>query len=274
MTADAIDEAVDFIRAWQSGPFPKTALVLGSGLGKLADRIEDAKALAYRDIPGFPVPTVAEHRGQLVVGGLSATPVVCMQGRLHLYEGYAPQTLAIPIRTLRGLGVERILMTNAAGSLRPDLAPGALMVVEDHINLTAQNPLAGPNDERFGPRYVDMTDAYDKDLRARLDAAAAAVNVGLAHGVYVQMLGPSFETAAEVRLLARLGADAVGMSTVQEALVARHCGMKVAALSLITNFGTGLSETPLTVAEVFAVADRAYAKIEALLLRFFHDLRD
>jgi len=267
--ADEIERGVAAIRAAVPGAFPKTALILGSGLGPLADKMGDVRDVPYGEIPGFPVPTVAGHQGRLRVGTLAGQPLACMQGRLHAYEGHPAQAIATPIRILRRLGVERLILTNAAGGLRPHLTAGTLMLVEDHINFAGLNPLVGPNDESVGPRFPDLTRAYDPALRARFEAAARESGVKLERGVYVWALGPSFETPAEIRMFANLGADAVGMSTVPECIAAVHCGMRVAALSVITNLAAGFSDAPLTHEETLAEAAKAYDRVEKLMLCFF-----
>ena len=230
------------IRRRLEGTMPAIALVLGSGLSGVADAIERPTIIAYEELDGFPVSTVQGHTGRLIIGDLHGVAVACMQGRHHVYEGYAAQHIALPIRTLRALGCQTLLLTNAAGSLHTALAPGNLMVIRDHINWAGVNPLIGANDEAIGPRFVDMVNAWDKSLRAALHTAAERTGIELQEGVYVMAGGPNFETPAEVQAMARLGGDAVGMSTVPECLVARHCGMRVAGLSLITNFGSGLVE--------------------------------
>jgi inosine/guanosine/xanthosine phosphorylase family protein len=267
--ASEIDRGVAAVRSAIRTPFPKTALILGSGLGPLADRIGGAIDVPYSDIPGFPVPTVTGHHGRLRVGTMAGHPLACMQGRLHVYEGHPAQALAVPIRILRRLGVEQLVITNAAGSLRPDRPAGTLMVIDDHINLSGQNPLIGPNDESFGPRFPDMSAAYDPGLRALLHRAAEQTGVAVTHGVYTYAIGPSFETPAEIRMFAAMGADAVGMSTVPECIAAVHCGMKVVALSVITNLAAGLSREPLTHHETLAEAEKAFGRVEPLLLQFF-----
>ncbi|MEI9994441.1 MAG: purine-nucleoside phosphorylase [Rhizomicrobium sp.] len=269
-----IERGVAAVKAVLGEAFPKTALVLGSGLGPFADTMADAVDIPYGDIPGFPVPTVAGHEGRLRIGTVGGHPLVCMQGRLHGYEGHPAQALAVPVRILRRLGAERLILTNAAGGLRPDLPAGTLMIVEDHINFSGRNPLVGPNDDSFGPRFPDMSHAYDPELRVRLAQAARDADVAVTQGIYVHVLGPSFETPAEIRMFAALGADAVGMSTVPECLVAVHAGMKVAALSLITNLAAGLSAVPLTHHETLSEAAKAYARVERLLLRFFSSFED
>lgn len=272
--AQDVARGIAALKAKFPNAFPKTALILGSGLGPLADRIEANSDVSYADIPGFPVPSVDGHHGRLRIGTLAGHAVVCMQGRLHAYEGHPAQALATPIRILRGMGVERLILTNAAGGLSLDKPAGTLMIVNDHINLSGQNPLIGPNDPAIGPRFPDMSRAYDPDLRARLRAAAALAGVTVSEGVYVYTLGPNFETPAEIRMFAALGANAVGMSTVPECLAAVHCGMKVAALSLITNLAAGLAPDALTHHETLSEASKAYGRVEALLTAFFAGLAE
>jgi inosine/guanosine/xanthosine phosphorylase family protein len=268
MIDDLAGPASEAIAARHGGAFPKVALVLGSGLGGFGDTMKIDAAIPYGEIRGFPVSTVQGHAGRLLIGTAGGAPVVCMQGRTHLYEGHAPTSLAVSIRALRRLGVETLVLTNAAGGLRPDLTPGSLMAIEDHINLSGFNPLIGPNNEAVGPRFVDMTDAYDPGLRAILDEAAAAQGVELKRGVYLQVAGPNFETPAEIRAFRVLGADAVGMSTVPETLVARHCGMKVAAVSLITNLAAGIADHPLSHAETLAESAKAFDPMSRLITDF------
>jgi inosine/guanosine/xanthosine phosphorylase family protein len=272
MTRKAIDEGAAAIRARLGDSFPKTAIILGSGIGKFADRLGDAKSISYADIPGFSVSTVAGHAGRLMTGRIGNLPLAVMAGRIHIYEGHPAQAIAVPIRILRKLGVERLILTNASGGLTPQMVAGTLMIVEDHINFTSMNPLIGPNDDSIGVRFPDMTDAYDPGLRALMTDAAQGAGVAVTSGIYLWCLGPNFETPAEVRLFGRLGAHAVGMSTVPECLVARHCGMKVAALSLVTNLAAGIAQHPLTHEETLAEAAKAYAKVEQLLLAFFSRL--
>jgi xanthosine phosphorylase len=253
-------------------PPPRLGLVLGSGLGGLADALEDAVAIAYAELPGFPVGAVAGHAGRLVLGTLAGTPVVALQGRAHLYEGIPVADLAVPARTVRALGAEAIVLTNAAGSLNPAVTPGQIMAITDHINLMGANPLTGPNDDALGPRFVGLGDAYDPALRARLHAAADAEGVALADGVYLAVAGPSFETPAEIRAFKILGADAVGMSTVPEVIVARHCGLRVAAVSAITNLAEGLGDEVLSHEHTLANAAVAARDLQRVLTRFVEDL--
>lgn len=224
---------------------PRIAIILGSGLGDLADRIEDPVYLPYADIPDFPQSTVAGHPGRFVIGRLEGQDVICMQGRLHSYEGYTYPALALPIRAMRAVGVETLFLSNAAGSMRTDMPAGSLMIITDHVNWSGFNPLIGANDDAVGPRFIDMSNAYDRVLRTRLRAVAGAQGIDLHEGVYFWYTGPNFETPAEIRAFKMLGADAVGMSTVPECIAAVHCGMKVVAVSAITNLAAGLdaSET-------------------------------
>ena len=209
------------------------------------------------------------QEADFLLGEAGGAPLAVLQGRIHAYEGHPPQAIAVPIRTLRKLGVERLVLTNASGGLRADMPAGTLMIVADHINFSGINPLAGPNDDSVGPRFPDMSSAYDSEMRAMLADAAREAGVEVKSGVYLYTLGPNFETPAEVRMFAALGADAVGMSTVPECLAARHCGMKVAALSVVTNLAAGLSTSPLSHEETLAAAQNAYEKVERLLLAFF-----
>jgi xanthosine phosphorylase len=267
-----VTAAADVVRARMGDrPAPRLAIVLGSGLGAVADAIADPLAIPYDELPDFPVGGVAGHHGRLVLGTLGSTPVAVMQGRAHLYEGFAPARLAVPVRTMRALGAEALLLTNAAGSLRPGVGPGRLVAICDHINLMGGNPLIGPNDETIGPRFVGMDEAYDPALRAALRTTAAALGIALDEGVYLAVAGPSFETPAEIRAFARLGADLVGMSTVPETIVARHCGLRVAAISAVTNLASGMSDEPLTHEHTLAGAQRGADDLRRLLVRFAED---
>lgn len=265
--------AADRVREVAGDAFvtPRLGLVLGSGLGGLADSVENATAIAYRDLPGFPVGSVAGHAGRLVLGTLEGTPVVVLQGRAHLYEGIPASDLAVPTRTVRALGAETVVLTNAAGSLNPQAGPGELMALTDHINLMGANPLMGPNDDAIGPRFVGLGDAYDIDLRKAMHLAAQAEGVELHEGVYLAVAGPSFETPAEIRAFKALGADAVGMSTVPEVIVARHCGLKVAAVSAITNLAEGLGVEALSHEHTLQNAEVASEKLQRVLRRFVKD---
>jgi len=274
MTTEEIDRSVSAIKAAYKGEFPKTALILGSGLGKFGDSMDIDTVISYDQIPDFPQPTVFGHAGRLIIGKVGRTPVVCMQGRMHLYEGHPAAKLAISIRTFKRLGVETLIITNAAGSLHTGMPAGSLMCLEDHVNLSGHNPLIGLNDDNFGPRFFDMTEAYDLGLRQALQKSARALDIHLYNGVYVQLAGPNFETPAEIRMLGKMGIDAVGMSTVQECLVARHAGIKVVGLSLITNLGAGLSPNQLSHGETLSEAEKAYDKVRQLLRHFIEGLSD
>lgn len=254
------------------GLAPRVAIVLGSGLGGLAEGVEDRRALAYADLPGFPVLTVAGHAGEVVAGRLSGTPVFLLKGRKHFYETDDSYPLRTMIRALKGAGVEVLFLTNAAGSLRASIGVSELMLISDHINHLGLNPLTGANDEAFGPRFFSMTDAWDSRLRARIKASAARAGVGLHEGVYIAFRGPSFETPAEIRMAQTLGADAVGMSSVPECLIARHCGLKVAGVSCITNMGAGLSDEHLTHDHTLHNAGRGAAAMEKLIRAAVGDL--
>lgn len=245
---------------------PRIAVILGSGLGGLARLVQDAVVLDYHDLPGFPVLTVAGHAGQLVVGTLAGTPVIVLNGRKHFYETSDPYPLKTMIRTLKAVGVETLFLSNAAGSLRPHIKVSELMLITDHINFLGINPLVGPNDEAFGPRFFSMTDAWDPTLRARIKDVARNSGIALHEGVYVAFRGPSFETPAEIRMVQGWGGDAVGMSSVPECLIARHCGLKVAGVSCITNMGAGLSEEQLTHAHTLENAGKGAAAFEQLVL--------
>ena len=236
------EEAAAIISARLAGRVPPVAMVLGSGLGAVADLVEGAVTIDYADLPGFPRPTVSGHIGRVVAGEISGAPVLILQGRAHAYEGHAMADLALPVRALKAAGVEILVLTNAAGGLDADLTPGRLMLIADHINWSGMSPLIGPNDEAVGPRFFDMSNAYDADLRAAMRLSARQVGIDLGEGVYIWVPGPNFETPAEIRAFRLLGADAVGMSTVPEVLAARHCGLRVAAVSGITNLAAGMVE--------------------------------
>jgi xanthosine phosphorylase len=251
---------------------PRVAVVLGSGLGGIAGSVQNPTVIPYADLPGFPVGGVSGHAGRMVLGRLGTVPVVVMQGRVHLYEGMRHDDIKTFVRTLKRLGCEAVLITNAAGGLRRDLPPGSLMMVNDHINLIPGNPLIGPNDDAYGDRFPTLEDAYDPELRDRMRRAADRLGIRLHEGVYVGCLGPSFETPAEIRAYARLGGDAVGMSTVPEVIVARHCGLRVAALSVITNFAAGLGDSaPHGHAETLSEAAKAATNVGGLLTGFLEE---
>jgi xanthosine phosphorylase len=247
---------------------PRVGIVLGSGLGAVAEAVEDATTVGYEELPGFPRPGVAGHAGRAVLGRLGGVPVCVLMGRAHFYEGGDALHRITPVRALRAAGAEILVLTNAAGSLRPEVGPGRLMAITDHINLTGHNPLAGPNDEAIGPRFPSLRDAYDPALRAELHVAADELGIDLADGVYLAVSGPSFETPAEIRAFRILGADAVGMSTVHETILARHAGLRVAAISAISNLAEGMSDRPLSHEQTLADAERAAGDLARLLEAF------
>ena len=264
-----------YAAAWVRGKtdlVPAVGVVLGSGLGGFAERLERAATIPYSEMPGFPISRVPGHAGRLVVGELASpdgpVPVVAMQGRVHAYEGWPASEVAFGVRVLFALGARTLLVTNAAGGIAPGLQPGDLVRLTDHLNLTGQNPLTGPNDDALGPRFPDMSEAYDRRLGALLDEAAAEVGVTLRQGVYAGLSGPSYETPAEIRMLRTLGADLVGMSTVHEVIAARHQGMRVAGVSVVTNAAAGLGEARLSHEEVQARAAEARPRLEAILAAF------
>jgi len=252
----------------RAGRSTRVGIVLGSGLGAVADAVVDANVIPYAELPGFPRPTVQGHAGQAVLGDLGGVPVAVLQGRQHLYEAPPPETISTPVRALRAAGAEILVLTNAAGSLRPDVGPGSLMAITDHINLTGSNPLTGPNEDAIGPRFPSLRDAYDPELRGTLHATADQLGTPLADGVYLAVSGPSFETPAEIRAFRTLGADAVGMSTVHETILARHCGLRVVAISTITNLAEGLSHEPLSHEQTLRDAQRAAGALGDLLTAF------
>jgi purine-nucleoside phosphorylase len=260
-----LDEAAAFLRP-RLASTPRVAVVLGSGLGGLADAVEDPVVIPVAEIPGFGVSTVSGHAGELVLGTMAGLDVLLQNGRVHLYEGFDPAEVVFPVRVMALLGVGTLILTNAAGGIRADLAPGRIMLIKDHINLTGQNPLVGLNLDGIGPRFPDMTRAYDLALGQMAQEAAAEAGVSMQSGVYAALSGPSYETPAEVRMLAILGADAVGMSTVPETLAARHAGMRVLAFSMISNMAAGLGETSLTHDEVLAQGARAGRELAAVIL--------
>ncbi len=247
-----------------SGPI---GLVLGSGMSGIADDLADAVSIPYAEIPWFPRASVAGHRGALTVGLLGGVPVACLAGRVHLYEGHPPSRVVFGVRVLAELGSRTVLLTNAAGGISSELGPGDLMLIQDHLNLTGQNPLVGP-DDGTGPRFVDLSCAYDRELRELARKAARELKVRLGQGIYAGLLGPTYETPAEVRMLAALGANAVGMSTVSEVIALRHRGVRVGAISVITNYAAGRTDRPLNHAEVEEIAGRARGKLAALLTRW------
>ena len=251
---------------------PRLGMVLGSGLGSLADEIEDAVEITFEEMPGWPSPSVPGHSGRLILGSLRGVAVVCLRGRLHMYEGLSERLVVEPALLMGRLGAPVLLLTNASGGVNPAFGAGTLMVMRDHINLTGRNPLMGPNDDTLGPRFPDMTEVWDAELRGRLHAAGRVEDVALAEGVYLGLTGPTYETPAEVRMIRGLGADAVGMSTVMEAVAANWAGIRVCGVSLVTNAGAGMSPTPLTHAEVVEAADEAGPRLAQVVGRFAEEL--
>jgi xanthosine phosphorylase len=272
ISVDAVQSALDVIQAKAPDLEPKVGMILGSGLGGLADAVQGAIAIPYAELPGFPRPSVEGHEGRLVLGRLSGVPVACLQGRAHLYEGVPAAAVNGPVRTLRALGCEILVLTNASGSLNPKLTPGTLVAIADHVNLLGQNPLAGPNDATIGPRFPDMSEVYDGGLCERARKVGKKLGIPLASGVYLATLGPSFETPAEIRAFRALGADLVGMSTVPEAISARHAGMKVLGISIVTNLAAGLSKGPLAHEETLARAVEGGDRLRRLLLGLLEEL--
>jgi purine-nucleoside phosphorylase len=263
-----MSEAVRFVQS-KSKLRPKVAVVLGSGLGKFADTLLHATRIPYREIPGFPAATAAGHAGELVLGTLGAngsgTDVAVMSGRFHLYEGYTAHQVTCGIRLFKELGIRRVILTNAAGGIHPDFVPGALVLIADHINMQGQNPLAGNKDRGSNPRFPDMTEAYSVEMRRLAWEAADELEVSLQEGVYAAMLGPSYETPAEIRLLKTIGADLVGMSTVAEAIAANDLGMEVLGISCVTNVAAGLSKEKLNHADVLRIGQQTSIVFSKLL---------
>lgn len=251
---DAIQKSAHYIQA-NTRHQPKVALVLGSGLGSLADEIQNPSIFPYSDIPGFPVSTVKGHAGQLVIGDLDGQVVVAMQGRLHFYEGYSMQEITFPIRVFKALGAETLIVTNASGGINPLLYAGALMFIKDHINFMGDNPLIGPNDERLGTRFPDMLHAYDKGLLTLAQNVAKKLKIRAFTGIHSAVTGPTFETAAEIKMLSILGADTIGMSTIPEVIVAVHAQMRVLGVAAITDMAMANPEIPITHEDVIKVAN-------------------
>ena len=261
---DRVEEAAGVVRR-QCGELPHTAVVLGSGLGDFADTLRDAVTMPYGELPGWPVSRVVGHAGKLVIGSVAGRRVAALAGRVHAYEGHPLDTVVFATRVMGRLGVRELVLTNAAGGVNTGFGRGALMVIDDHINLMGANPLVGDNDDRFGPRFPDMTEVYSKRLRRIADEAAAAKGLSVTHGVYAALAGPSYETPAEIRYLRTIGADAVGMSTVPEAIAARHMGLEVLGMSCITNMAAGVLPEPLNHEEVLETARQVRGTFIALL---------
>jgi purine-nucleoside phosphorylase len=261
---ERVGEAADAVRG-RCGPLPQTAVVLGSGLGDFADTLTDAVSIPYVDLPHWPASTVVGHAGRLVVGTRVGRRVAALAGRAHFYEGHTLEAVVFAIRVMARLGVQQVILTNAAGGINTGFAQGSLMVIDDHINMLGSNPLIGANDDRFGLRFPDMSEVYSARLRRIADEAARAGGLSISHGVYVAVHGPSYETPAEIRFFRAIGADAVGMSTVPEAIAARHMGLEVLGISCITNMAAGVLPQPLVHDEVMETARRVRGSFIALL---------
>ncbi|MCZ8512867.1 purine-nucleoside phosphorylase [Paenibacillus filicis] len=260
-----IQEAAAYIRSKYTGQ-PEIGLILGSGLGVIADLVENPVVIEYQDIPHFPVSTVEGHAGELLLGTVAGREVLLMKGRFHMYEGYGVDTVSFPVRVMKELGIGSLLVTNAAGGVNTSYQAGDLMLIRDHINFTFRNPLIGPNFSELGVRFPDMSEAYSKRLREAAKAVAAEQGIRLQEGVYIGLLGPSYETPAEIRMMRTLGADAVGMSTVAEVIVARHAGLEVLGFSCISNMAAGILDQPLSHEEVMETTERVKQKFLQLIL--------
>jgi purine-nucleoside phosphorylase len=261
---DRVEEAASRVQML-AGSLPETAIVLGSGLGDFAETLRDSVSFPYTELPHWPASNVVGHAGRLVIGNVSGTRIAALAGRAHFYEGHDMGTVVFATRVMGRLGIKQIILTNAAGGINTGFAQGVLMIIDDHINLLGSNPLIGPNDERFGTRFPDMSEVYSLRLRSIADQAARAQGVAVSHGVYIAVHGPSYETPAEIRAFRALGADAVGMSTVPEAIVARHMGMDVLGISCITNMAAGVLPQPLVHDEVMATAHRVRGSFISLI---------
>ncbi|UCF93957.1 MAG: purine-nucleoside phosphorylase, partial [Desulfobacterales bacterium] len=259
-------ETADFLNA-RIGPAPVVALLTGTGLGESVASLQVTASFAYQDLPHFPVSTVESHHGRLLAGTIQSIPVLALQGRFHLYEGYSPTEVTFPIRVIQELGVKNLILSNAAGGLQPDFKAGDIMLITDHINLTGANPLVGPNEASWGIRFPDMSQAYDRQLINLAEKAAAELDVTLHKGVYVGLRGPSLETPAEIRFLKTIGAAAVGLSTVQEVIAAVHAGIRVLGLSTITNLNNPDDPVPATVEDILAVARKVKPVLEQIIAK-------
>lgn len=267
MDYQKIQQAAQFLKGKYTQK-PLIGLILGSGLGVLGDEVEDALKIPYNEIPNFPVSTVEGHAGNLVFGLLNGVPVAVMQGRFHYYEGYSFDKVTFPVRVMKELGIEQLIVTNAAGGVNETFSPGDLMLISDHINNMGNNPLIGPNDAQMGVRFPDMSEAYSKELRLLARKIAEKINLSIQEGVYVGNTGPTYETPAEVRMLRTMGVDAVGMSTVPEVIVARHAGMKVLGISCISNMAAGILDQPLNHEEVIETTE----KVKAHFLQYVKEI--
>ena len=268
---DRVKESADYIRSrlpWT----PDVAVILGSGLGKIVDAFENKVVIPYKEIPHFPQSTVAGHAGNLVYGTLGSTAVLAFQGRFHYYEGFAMKEVAYPVYVMKLLGIGSMIVTNACGGINQNFQPGDLMIIDDFINSLSVNPLMGENDERFGPRFPDMSEPYSRRLRDKADETARELGIEVKHGVYTLFQGPYYESAAEIRMYQRAGSDAIGMSTVPEAIVAAHCGMLVLGLTLCTNMCAGILDQPLSGEEVMEIAALSSKKFSALVRKCLEEM--
>jgi purine-nucleoside phosphorylase len=268
---DMVQRACESIHG-KSATAPSYGIILGTGLGRLATRIEAEATIPYEEIPHFPVSTVETHAGRLILGTLSGKPVVAMQGRFHYYEGYSMQQVAFPVRVMKALGVHTLIVSNACGGINPQFPPGTIMAITDHINLLATNPLIGPNDERIGPRFPDMSEPYSRSLVALALRVALENGVRLERGVYAAMSGPCLETRAEYRMLKILGADVIGMSTVPEVIAAVHCGLKVLGLSVVTDACLPDALEPVDIRKIIATADKAEPSLVRVIEKVLESL--
>ena len=271
---EEIQKSVEFIRE-RCSIVPKVGIILGTGLGALAKDIvttPEGAALPYQDLPGFPVSTAPGHKGQLVIGHLAGVPVAAMEGRFHLYEGYSAHDITFPVRVLKQLGCTHLFVSNACGGLNPIFRKGDIMIIDDHINLLGVNPLIGPNDERLGPRFPDLSEPYSKQLQDLALATGLALNMPLQRGVYAAVVGPNLETRAEYRFLRTIGSDVIGMSTIPEVLVAVHQGMKVLGFSIVTDMCFPEALAPVSIEEIIAVANAAEAKLRTLVTEILKTL--
>jgi purine-nucleoside phosphorylase len=259
-----VEEAAAAVRT-RCGPLPETAVVLGSGLGDFADHLLEPFAIEYSELPHWPASRVIGHAGRLVIGRVDGTRIAALSGRVHLYEGHDPSAVAFATRVMGRLGVRHLILTNAAGGINSGFAEGALMIIDDHISLLSRSPLIGPNEDRFGPRFPDMSEVYSQRLRDIADDVARVRGIAVAHGVYAALYGPNYETPAEIRFLRAMGVDAVGMSTVPEAIAARHMGLEVLGISCITNMAAGMLRKPIVHDEVLETAHRVRGSFVALL---------
>lgn len=265
---EAARKAAQIIKQKTGGCLPEFGIILGSGLGALAEQIEHRHVFPYQDLPGFPICHVEGHKGELSIGWLNKKPVVCLQGRGHLYEGCNTEQICTYVRTLKLLGCHSVIITGAVGSLWPEIRPGQLILLSNHLNFQGVNPLVGINDPEFGPRFPDMSEVYDKPFRRQMEKIGHDLSIPLAEGIYISVLGPSFETSAEIHAFRILGADVIGMSVVPEVIVARHCGLKVIGLTVVVNLAAGLTNVPLSHEETIFMAQQSSHKMIQLIKSF------